>query len=48
MCIRDSLSFMQEIDPLSEDIYKYLNFDQLPNYVEMARKATIPSINVVT
>ena len=30
------LSFMQEIDPLSEDIYKYLNFDQLPNYVEMA------------
>ncbi len=42
------LSFMQEIDPLSEDIYKYLNFDQLPNYIEMARKATIPSINVVT
>ena len=42
------LSFMQEIDPLSEDIYKYLNFDQLPNYVEMAKKATIPSINVVT
>ena len=42
------LSFMQEIDPLSEDIYKYLNFDQLPDYVEMARKATIPSINVVT
>ena len=42
------LSFMQEINPLSEDIYKYLNFDQLPSYVEMARKATIPSINVVT
>ena len=42
------LSFMQEINPLSEDIYKYLNFDQLPNYVEMAKKATIPSINVVT
>ena len=42
------LGFMQEINPLSEDIYKYLNFDQLPNYVEMARKANIPSINVVT
>ena len=42
------LSFMQEINPLSEDIYKYLNFDQLPSYVEMASKATIPSINVVT
>ena len=42
------LSFMQEINPLSEDIYKYLNFDQLPSYVEMAKKATIPSINVVT
>ena len=42
------LSFMQEINPLSEDIYKYLNFDQLPDYVEMARKASIPSINVVT
>ena len=42
------LSFMQEINPLSDDIYKYLNFDQLPNYVEMAKKATIPSINVVT
>ena len=42
------LSFMQEINPLSEDIYKYLNFDQLPNYVEMAKNATLPSINVVT
>ena len=42
------LSFMQEINPLSEDIYKYLNFDQLPDYVEMARKASIPTINVVT
>ena len=42
------LSFMQEINPLSEDIYKYLNFDQLPSYVEMAKKDTIPSINVVT
>ncbi len=42
------LSFMQEINPLSEDIYKYLNFDQLPDYVEMARKASIPSINVIT
>jgi len=42
------LSFMQEINPLSEDIYKYLNFDQLPSYVEKAKKATIPSINVVT
>ena len=42
------LNFMEEINPLSDDIYKYLNFDQLPNYVEMARKANIPSINVVT
>ena len=42
------LSFMQEINPLSEDIYKYLNFDQLPSYVEMAKKATISSINLVT
>ena len=39
---------MNEIDPLSKDIYKYLNFNELPSYIEQANSAKIPTINVVT
>ena len=42
------LEFMNEIDPLSKDIYRYLNFNELPSYIEQAHSAKIPTINVVT
>ena len=46
--MEEYLEFMNEIDPLSKDIYKYLNFNELPSYIEQANSAKIPTINVVT
>ena len=42
------LEFMNEINPLSEEIYRYLNFDQLPEYVSDAKKAEISAVNIVS
>ena len=46
--MEEYLEFMNEIDPLSKDIYRYLNFNELPSYIEQANSAKIPTINVVT
>ena len=46
--MEEYLGFMNEIDPLSKDIYRYLNFNELPSYIEQANSAKIPTINVVT
>ena len=40
--------FMNEINPLSEEIYRYLNFDQLPEYLSDAKKAEISAVNIVS
>ena len=42
------LEFMNEINPLSEEIYRYLNFDQLPEYLNDAKKAEISAVNIVS
>ena len=42
------LKFMDEINPLSDEIYRYLNFDQLPEYLNDAKKAEISAVNIVT
>ena len=42
------LEFMNEINPLSEEIYRYLNFDQLPEYLSDAKKAKISAVNIVS
>ena len=42
------LEFMNEINPLSEEIYRYLNFDQLPEYLSDAKKAEISAVNIVS
>ena len=42
------LEFMNEINPFSEEIYRYLNFDQLPEYLSDAKKAEISAVNIVS
>jgi aconitate hydratase 2/2-methylisocitrate dehydratase len=42
------LEFMNEINPLSEEIYRYLNFDKLPEYLSDAKKAEISAVNIVS
>ena len=39
--------YMGDINPLSDEIYRYLNFDEIDTYVESANNATIPAVNIV-
>ena len=39
--------YMEDINPLSDDIYKYLNFNEIETYVESANSAEIPVVNIV-
>ena len=38
---------MKEIDTMSGEIYRYLNFNEIKSYVDQANDAEIPAINVV-
>jgi aconitate hydratase 2/2-methylisocitrate dehydratase len=38
---------MEDINPLSDDIYKYLNFNEIDAYVQSANSAEIPAVNIV-
>jgi len=33
------MKFASKIDPMADDIYRYLNFDEVPEYTEMAAEA---------
>jgi aconitate hydratase 2/2-methylisocitrate dehydratase len=44
---KEYLEYMEEINPLADDIYRYLNFNEIENYVQAADSAEIPSINIV-
>ncbi|MEC7912555.1 MAG: bifunctional aconitate hydratase 2/2-methylisocitrate dehydratase [Pseudomonadota bacterium] len=39
--------YMEEINPLADDIYRYLNFNEIDKYVDSANNSDIPSINIV-
>ena len=39
--------YMDDINPLSDEIYRYLNFNEIDTYVESANSASIPAINIV-
>ena len=39
---------MSDINPLSDQIYRYLNFNEIDTYVESANNAEIPAINIVS
>ena len=40
------LEIMKDIDTLHKDIYKYLNFNEIKAYVDQAKSANIPNINI--
>ena len=39
--------YMDDINPLADDIYRYLNFNEIDAYVESANSANIPAVNIV-
>ena len=41
------LEIMKEIDTMSGEIYRYLNFNEIKSYVDQANDAEIPTINMV-
>ena len=45
--VKEYLKFMEEINPLADNIYRYLNFNEIDNYVESANSADIPAVNIV-
>ena len=45
---KEYLQYMEEINPLADDIYRYLNFNEIENYVESANNAEIPAVNIVS
>ena len=40
--------YMNDINPLADNIYRYLNFNEIESYVKSADSADIPAINIVT
>ena len=39
--------YMDDINPLADDIYRYLNFNEIDTYVESANSANILAVNIV-
>ena len=39
--------YMSDINPLADEIYRYLNFNEIDSYVQSANSAEIPAINIV-
>jgi len=42
------LKYMQEINPFADEIYRYLNFNEIDQYVDSAYSADIPAVNIVS
>tara|TARA_X000000368_G_scaffold212583_1_gene167974 strand:- start:2715 stop:4550 length:1836 start_codon:yes stop_codon:yes gene_type:complete len=41
-------SFMKDINTMSEDIFKYMNFDQISLYKKAAENASLPTVSIET
>ena len=39
--------YMNDINPLADNIYRYLNFNEIDSYIEEANNADIPAVNIV-
>ncbi len=46
--VDEYMSYMDEINTMADDIYRYLNFDQIESFQKSAANATIPVVNKVT
>ena len=42
------LKYMEEINPFADEIYRYLNFNEIGQYVDSANSANIPAVNIVS
>ena len=42
------LKYMQEINPFADEIDRYLNFNEIDQYVDSANSADIPAVNIVS
>ena len=42
------LKYMEEINPFADEIYRYLNFNEIDQYVDSANSANIPTVNIVS
>ncbi len=46
--VAEYMEYAKEIDSMADDIYVYMNFDQMEEYQKMANSVTIPVSNQVT
>ncbi|MGB1938465.1 MAG: aconitase family protein, partial [Pseudomonadales bacterium] len=46
--VEEYLSYANKLEPFSEDIYRYLNFNEIDSFQKSADNALIPAVNVVT
>ena len=42
------LEYARDLDTMADDIYRYLNFDQIESFQKAANDAVIPTVNIVT
>ena len=42
------LEYARDLDTMADDIYRYLNFDQIESFQRAANDAVIPTVNIVT
>ena len=45
--VEEYLAYMKELDTMSEDIYRYLNFHQIASFQNSADQVMIPAVNIV-
>ena len=40
------MEYAKELDTMADDIYRYLNFDQIESFRNSAAQVTIPVVNI--
>jgi aconitate hydratase 2/2-methylisocitrate dehydratase len=45
--VEEYLAYMNDLDTMADDIYRYLNFHQIESFQNSADQAVIPAINIV-
>ena len=40
------LEYANALNPMAPEVYRYLNFDQISDYISAAERAKIPAVNV--
>ena len=45
--VEEYLAYMNDLDSMADDIYRYLNFHQIESFQNSADQAVIPAINIV-